>query len=561
MSTPVRHCVLGTVLEIYSGDQIKPGSVYDFEKIGFSKRVAKAFVRAFVALSGANSLESQRANWIQIRRFGNYSFESFGRPTRLPPECLVGFQAWMLERGLGVQTIGSAHTFAVRVLHWCLRNAPQSIHPKTATFRLPRTVRKQEPQGPVQAVLDEPLLRKVLAACYTEIDEAEERILDFRKIPLSPDPSELADLLMYLLRCGDGILASQGQVTSRSGAKFVLTRLRPYGGLRGLYQKFYLTPEDIFPYYLAILIQTSGNPQSLLHANHECIVSVPMRLDLEKVVWDKARAGREQAPDFPKDKEWAAPNIIRRLLRINEELRPFARAKYAESLFLCRNSHGHVAPPSWQTIHNCFREFRARHSIPKFDLRSLRAAGGQLHHQAARSLAAAKQRLQHVNESTTQRYTRLSGIRSVHEKTILRFQGLLISESRRFSQKPTTHSLPDPLWRGAETVFGFGCKDPLGGVAPGSRKGEACPSFHQCATCPGALIVVDDPASVARLLRSMEHLEQERDRAVREGWSQRFEMLYEGTLAILQRDILPGVSSQTLAQARAIPTLSLPRLE
>lgn len=561
MTAAVRYRALGVVLEIYVEGRNQPGSVYNFMEIGLSRLVAKAFLRAFVALQGGNIIESQRASWIQIKRFGCFVAERFGSPERLPQDCLSEFDSWMETQGLSIKSIGSTHNTVVRMLQWCLRNTPKAVHSNTVLFRLPLAALAKKSGDRSGIVPDEPLLRRILAACYTEIDENEKRIYAVRQLPLSPEPNELADLLLRLLQYGGGVLANRKQCNSTQDGQTVLRRLGPYGGLRGVYGQFYLSTKDILPFYLAILTQTSGNPQSLLRAHQDCIINVPMRLDLERVVWDKARARREQAPDFPKDKEWSAPNIIRKLKLLNEELRKLARPKYTESLFLCRNLQGNVAPPSWQSIHNYFREFRKRHGLPKFDLRSLRLAGGKLHHHAARSLAAPKQRLQHVSASTTQTYTPLTDIRVVHDRTILRFQGSFISESLRNTADAAVSPEQNAPPVKAETVFGFGCKEPRGGIAPGSRKGEVCSHFHQCATCLGALVVVDDPTFVAKLIRSQEHLMRERERAMKEGWSRRFELLYAPTLAIMQRDILPSISSSTLERARTLSGPTLPLLE
>lgn len=561
MTASICHKVVGTALEIYRDNNDQPGSVYDFEKIGFSKNVAKALVRAFVALQGSNSLESQRAYWIQVKRFGNFARATFGRPERLPANCLDKFNEWMALQGLGIRSIGSTYNSIVRILKWCFRNIPDVVDPKIRMDRLPYASQAKRSLAHTEQVPDEALVRQILSACYSEIEEIERRIFDIRLLSISSEASELVNLLKLLLHHGGGVFPNQAQLLKVPGSKAILARLRSHGGLMGISGQYYLSMRDVFPFYLAILTQTSGNPQSLLYAEQDCIVGVPMRMDLERVVWDKARAGREQAPDFPKDKEWAAPNIVRRIKLLNEELRPLASPKSTNRLFLCRSQHSHVTAPCWQTIHNCFRDFRKRHDLPKFDLRSLRFAGAKLHHRAARSLAAAKQRLQHASDITTQTYTPLDDIRDVHDRAILRFQGLLLSESQKFALNTISADELYSSMASAETLFGFGCKDPLGGIASGSRKGETCLHFHQCATCSGAMIVVDDPACVARLIRSSDHLVQERDRAMKEGWSRRFEMLYAPTLAILQRDILPSISIRTIDQARENPLPPLPPLE
>ena len=113
----------------------------------------------------------------------------------------------------------------------------------------------------------------------------------------------------------------------------------------------------------------------------------------------------------------------------------------------------------------------------------------------------------------------------------------------------------------ATTLFGFDCKDPFAGTAEGSHIGEACGRFFSCSTCPGAVVVLDSPHVVAKLLATTEHLRNERARASAEGWAPRFQVLYGPTLTILERDLLPLITDDLKALAQREYTPPLPRLE
>jgi len=565
MSVPVNQRQANGTLELWLPGRNRSSSVFDFEAAGFSPRVAKALIRAFVALYGSTTLESQRATWVQVKRFAGYVREKSGRPGVLPRECIVGFDEWLLNRGFSAKSVGGTHNMCVRLLRWCLRNAPEVVDPRIELIRSPYAARSKVAKPASSQIPDEPLVRRILAACYQDIEAVDQRLLSVRLLPLSAEQAELPDLLMQLLIIGQGVLPAKKVMLAARGGRMASERLVKYGALRGVQAKYDLTIEDIFPFYLAILIQTSGNPMALLRARRDCIVEVPLRPELERIVWDKERACREQAPDFPRDKAWSAPNIVRRLLLLNADLRTVASASDADALFLCRNHHSRVVRPSWQSVHDALREFRSRHGLPKFDLRVFRRAGAKMHHRASRSLAAAKHRLQHADVRTTQEYTPLTDLRSSHDGVILRFQGLLLKNALQSVAAGETSHRPavgrtieaPPV----ETTFGFECRDPTGGIAPGSRAGELCTRFTQCATCPGAMVVVDDPACVARLLRTRGHLLKEHARALSEGWSSRFDQLYGPTLRILNSEVLPAVSNHTLEEARAFLGSPLPRLE
>jgi hypothetical protein len=96
-------------------------------------------------------------------------------------------------------------------------------------------------------------------------------------------------------------------------------------------------------------------------------------------------------------------------------------------------------------------------------------------------------------------------------------------------------------------MFGFDCKDPLAGLAPGTRRGELCTSFLGCFTCPNA-VITPDPASLARLLQARDHLQQ----AARAVHPARWEALYAPPLRILEQDLLPRFAEADLAAAEPL---------
>lgn len=560
MTAALRYEISEAILLIYRDGASSPALTWDFERAGFSAQVGHAFARAHVALQGSNTIESQRAHWGCIQRFGNFIHEVSGPRNVLPKDCLLGFDAWMVRKALANRTIGATYNAVVRSLRWIARNLPNAVNAANLTPRLSYASEGKQKKA-VLDVPDESATRRILAACYSEIELIEARIDACKKSLEQPSDDRIPNLVNRLLALGGGILPKQSELLDAERPAEILRELRSLGGLRAIGRRLYLTPDDILPFYLSILIQTCGNPQSLLHASSDCIASVPMRQDLERVIWTKARSAREQAVDFSREKVWAAPNIIRRLLALNKELRSFAVPAHASRLFLARNCNGNVAAMSWQGLHNCYRTFRARHELPKFDFRSFRVAGAKAHHRAASDLLAAANRLQHTTAVVTQLYTPLQDNRAVHDVTIQHFQGQMIWEAMKFQRSGNEYA--DQGWeeKGADTVFGFRCKDPVGGLAEGSRPGEVCLHFQQCATCPGAIVVVDDPGCVSKLISARDHLREEYSRALREGWSRRFDKLYRPTLEIIELEILPAISSKVIARASVRREVKQLRLE
>ena len=96
------------------------------------------------------------------------------------------------------------------------------------------------------------------------------------------------------------------------------------------------------------------------------------------------------------------------------------------------------------------------------------------------------------------------------------------------------------------------CRDLLGGIANDSEKGKICKQFYGCSTCPGAIVILDDPRIVGKLLKTVEALEEGKFNSLSQGWSLRFKAVYEPTLNILKLEILPKVSPDILKIARSL---------
>jgi hypothetical protein len=103
-------------------------------------------------------------------------------------------------------------------------------------------------------------------------------------------------------------------------------------------------------------------------------------------------------------------------------------------------------------------------------------------------------------------------------------------------------------------MFGFSCRDPFSGIAPGTRKGELCTNFLGCLTCPNA-ILAGDARTLARLLQARDHLKE----AAQSLHPARWAAIYAPQLRILEEDILTRFSAQQLSAAQALRS-TLPSL-
>jgi hypothetical protein len=156
--------------------------------------------------------------------------------------------------------------------------------------------------------------------------------------------------------------------------------------------------------------------------------------------------------------------------------------------------------------------------------------------------------LQHRNELTTRFYLRGDHVVQKKYERLNKFQG----EMLQLAENPPIENYT--------TVLGFECKSPLAGTAGNSKKGEPCLEFISCATCKNALIPVDDPHAIARVVRAREHLEKmEKSALLNHEDRERFDLVFRPVLNIITDEILGSVSRKILTEAHKLKS-TMPEL-
>lgn len=536
----------------------------DFNSLQLPYELAAVILDCFDALTGQNSVETRRQVWRCIRKFAKFLLEvESNLSLPLAPDILVRFRTWISTQSLGGATCQSHLNEVRRFLLWIYRNSESILHSNTL-FNVPSFAR-DEPKG--LPALNREAVKKILAACYVEIDEVKNRLDQGRRILLGENLVEgekgLHRLLNRLLAVGEGAIPTQKALSGVEGIS--LKEVSYHGGLRNLWRVIAPSPQDVFPFYLAILTQCSGNPMAIRNMSRDCTRVHPIREDRRSLVWMKERSNREQIADFSVSRPRSAPNIVSELLEINEMLVRHAIPRDKKMLFLAKGN-GQPGVPCMQMLHILLDQFIIRHDLPNFDFKQLRKAGAVLHLRVSNDIQVPRVRLNHRSSKTTVPYTMDEEIKQENDRLINRFQGELVGHSLNvnFLEKKRNESCDDLAIdaKNAVTIFGFGCKDPYSGMGPGATPGKMCMKFTSCATCPGAIVVLDDVRVVARLMKTSAELDNARRRATEEGWLQRFAMLYDGVKKIVDEELL-GRASPTMLEAASslVDFVSIPALE
>lgn len=529
-------------------------SVGPLEKLDVHPILAKGFQRALIAEFGHNSALSKKQNLAYARYLVCYLQQlGFHHTVPLPAGVMVDIHQILCDSGLKNSTCQTRQNVILSLLRWCHRNLPDVIS-RDAKLDVPGFVREA---SLVKSNLSVDAVKKILSACYLEIDEIELRLNRGRD--MMSDEMNSVDrvgkkLVEDLLLVGNGRIPIQRDLLGQG--LLLPRRVQEYGGLYKIRSQLYFMHEDVLPFYIAVLAQSAGNPMAVQEMEMDCVESHPLRRDLEYLIWEKRRSSSEQRVEFPVDKKWSAPNLVRRILALNAPLREYAIDQDRSRLFLSHSSRSQVPTvPSAQSLHNALSGFVKRHNLENFDFRDFRKSSATAHRVAGGTIEIARKKLNHRNSSTTAKY--YSGpedVSQANDAAIVGFQGLLINVSAqgknlkdscsKFSSEHGESSSP------SETVFGFQCADPFAGIDGRSPKGNRCMHFSQCSTCPGAIIPVDDPLVIAKVISSQIALKDARARAEISGWDLRFNKLYASTLNVIEKEILPFVHADVLRVAR-----------
>ena len=561
---------------------------HDLGTLGLPADIAMLLADAFRHHHAASSRDTQRHCWMALRAFARFVAEDGHvlSADDLTTGMVGRYIAW-LDRQVAEQTNkpwskGSRANVLMQLhqmIDWTKR-----LHPSRLPVRInfPWRVWPNR-NAEARARLSGDDLKTILRACYEEIDEAWDRFEAGRTIlatsgPVDGADPELCDLVRALARVNDGVLPSR---TLAIRSQVNISAVNRHGGLRHLGGYLHLTGETVVAFFIAIAIQTAGNPDALRLITRDCQVAHPLDEHRIIVEWAKPRAGakvkRAQRRSFDRRRRHAAPNLIDRLLAMTAPLGSQASRQDRDRLFLIKSEKkdavtliaeatlSHALKPFIKrsnariAIWNKAAPERARQLLPDFAAVLLRGSVATEYYKASGGdIVATQDVLSHARADTTELYIMGPQTRRIQRETIARLQGLMLGwivgakgDSEDQAQRDRI-----ALASNATAPFSHDCLNPA--AAPGSKAGRVCRHFGGCLRCPGLVIPID-AEHMARVLLAKKELERARERID----PRRFELLYAPSLRILVDDILPDFP-QTLrgdAEQRMLALPLLPALE
>jgi hypothetical protein len=537
------------------------GTLIDFSRLPLPPAVRRAFAEAFWSHERSHAEVSMHGYWYSLKTFSRFAAEtgSVRSLSDIDSTIIVRYLEWLNRQVHADGTPWSIRSRAAMyaglhtLLRWIQRChpglLPQIDFPRNVFPGQRRAVRRIAPLA-VQTV------PAILKACEQDITalrvlrEQGAQALARARAARSGEVRTLGEVLLYVDEHHGGIMPSalslEGELNRATTDAL--------GGYRTIEPCLYPSPESIYPYYLAILIQSAGNPMVIAQLGTDCLHSIPLLDDRELLVWAKGRSRRLQRRSFRTADPFAPPALVRELVQWTQRLRPHLRPAYRNRLFVYKGHLG-VYPLSGYIVKGFRDRFTRQHGLPSFALSAIRPGVLSAFYRVSGSLHEIKEIANHAHISTTADYVRGPEVRSQNLARIAAIQGAFLGQIQRqpssgsdaardHRKQPADPSTP---WRPAVSMFGFDCKDPFAGIAPGTRAGELCTHYLGCFTCPNAVITAD-PTSISRLLQARDHLRA----ATHYVHPARWEAIYAPQLRILEEDILTRFSARELAVAASL---------
>ncbi len=535
----------------------------DFTALHMPQDVRLALAEAFWSHYGIQSADTIKAHWIHVNTFDRFlreagAIKSLADVNRvmlvryvewLNAQCNHDGQPWSKARQ------SAPYTCLRRLLQWLARCRPGVTSAIDYPFSpFPWRDRDNQPHAKITAQH----LRSILEACEQDITQLRATRDSAQAALALADGGldTLGGLLQHIDRHCDGIVPTVLERLQPGQHRFyeALTR---FGGMREVEPCLYPRSESLLPYFLTILIHTAGNPEPIVNLQRDCLQLLPLLDDRQTLVWRKGRTPHMQRRTFSIAAAFEPPTLVRELLEWNERLQALAPPALRERLFLFKTKgHRAVTALSATIAKRAVKTFCAQHALPAFSLASIRPSVLSAFYRTSGDLRQVRTVANHVSISTTVRYVEAPEVQAQNRTRVAALQTAFVGH---FGQHPAPDSAAEPVvtpptsvaWHPAPTVslFGFGCKDPLAGTAPGTRSGELCMNFMGCFTCPNA-IITPEPAIVARLLQARDHLRA----AATTLHPARWRAVYAPQLRILEEDILSRFAARELAAAEPLLT-------
>ena len=528
----------------------------DFNVLELPKDITSVMSVAFSCVYGKCTRNSQLLRFNSLKQFAQFCKESRIRnASDLTTEAINRFLIWLRRKKrrdgepLRTSTQASTYTATKTLLGWIQENHPTLLPQIDFPYSpFPNRNKLSEKKDP----LEPEVINTLIKCCERDIQDIWRNFDYAQQVLAEPSPNFEKGSLEWLLveiNKYEGLIPTHKQLL-RDKRSDILYWMMKHGGKKNLLTYFGPTSHTIFPYYLLILIHTAGNPEAVANLSRDCLRPLTLTDDQEIVVWDKGRSAQPQIRNYSVRDPFQPPKLIRQVKAMTERLQNKIQSK-GNPLFLYISYAGQsVAKIVYRNFaYSPLPYWCRRHKVPEFSFDQIRTSVLNVAYRESRDIFQVQRMANHASLRTTVHY--ISHTKNAQENKAY-MAHLQSSWEQWLMQEPATivkdidENIKIDNHENA-TAFGFQCKNPYQGVAPGSNKGKRCPAFTACVTCPNAVLLLD-VETLARLLQARNHYLDYECRIHPSRW----EALYAPQLGIIEREMLPSFDPELWKEAERL---------
>lgn len=507
--------------------------VYDFSSLRLPEVAAETLAAGFSAVTAAYRSASRKQAWATVKKFSRFLKKSRDPWKRMQHRAVLRQFLDEMSVDLGASTAGSHYNFMGMIYRWLGQNGGSLTIVWLDVDSSPSgLIRADDP--PRRNALTKDELERIHRSAKRDIDairaraEMTKKIIEGGRDVDMPIQDQVA-IRRIKIGIESGVLGKKYQI--RAG---FINWKTPYRRLRG---HLLPTAREYIAYVICILFETLANPIAAFQLPWDCLSDHPIDPLKKVLTWEKFRAGEQQALDVTTEGLYSVPRLVDEVISLTALIRPIAGA-FKERLFLIPSA-GAVTSPCDQGWHNALAEFISQYDLPDFNFVDLRGSGARLLAEAGFDIVSIQNKLQHAQASTTLGYLSQSRKAPDAKRRVAKFLGMVVNEA----------SLIDQPY---ESATGLSCSDSTAGIAKGSRRGEPCLEYFQCAICPNSIVIIDSAKHVARMLAALRSLDEFKERANRSRHKRlRYETAFKETHDILNA-LIRRVGKEVLRKASVL---------
>lgn len=523
--------------------------VYDFGK-HFDSDITRAFAKVFYEKTSTLSVKYREKMYGEINKFLTYlketnvfSFRNFDRKN------LASFAIWIDDKDISVSTKSRIYQQIESLFKEFKKLKELNLYDLKIPAN-PFKISKEDRVPPKTLSSDQ--IKKILSICYDEIDETmkefrftQEKLKELNSCEYEFNRKDVYHVTHYFYKnYGYFPLLTELSVPERIHVKKV-------GGVDEINRRLCPNPATLLPFYLVLLIELAANSDAIRQIKVDCITEDPLFEDRCFINWDKARASKEQKRNVFKKKKYGAYQIVEFLKELTQHTRKQVSGKDKDFLFVIRGEYASnklsvVIPKRFNDeVQKFIKEHQLDFTFAPSDIRPTVLTEI---YRSRKDIVSVSKVANHKSINTTLLYivneeTKKENREYLSEKQSTIFENIIKSNGKKESE----HTEKDIL--NAENI-GFSCKKPI-------VDKKVCVNWMAELTNP-ELIIPADTKYLSKIIALETSIKNARSFMDKE----RFSLLYEPILNVIQEDILPKFTTKIIEESKVLSKeIKIPLLE